>query len=593
VVAWRAISQLVPISTWLHQCSWRTTRTDIFAGIAIAGLLIPEGMAYAGIAGVPPQTGLYSALVGMFVYAIFGTSRQLAVTSTSSSAAMLASVVAPLAAVNSARYLLLVSAVTIAAGFLFLLGGMLKLGVVSEFISKPVLKGFVFGLALTIIVKQAHKLLGIPGGQGNFFHQSWHVLTSLASLNPWTLGVGAVGILIMFLLGTLGPKVPSVLVVLILGILSAWWFGLERYGVEVVGSIHAGIPSLGWPRLGEDDLSDVFIGAIGIVLVLIAEALAAARTFAAKNNYEIVPNQELCAMGMANIASGLFGGMIVGGGMSGTAANDTAGARTQISTITSAVFVGLTLFYLLPFFRNLPEAVLGAIVVHAVAHLADVRELKYYAKLRTGSIWAALAALLGVLQMGILKGLIFAVGLTLIALMHNLSSPQDSVLGRLKGSENFVDVVRYQEAEQIPGLLIFRPNGIVFFANANRVHNRLRELVKAAEEPLRAVIINLEASPEIDVTCLEMLGQLRNELRGSDIPLYFARVADPVRDLFDRSGFLKDLDGRLFLGVDVAVAAFLGAAQPNPGAQCLTRASDIAIQPETISAGTDRGKLNL
>jgi len=265
---WRSISQVAPISTWLPQCSWQATRTDIVAGVAIAGLLIPEGMAYAGIAGVPPQMGLYSALVGMFVYAIFGTSRQLAVTSTSSSAAMLAALVAPLAAINSARYLLLISAVTIAAGFLFLLGGVLKLGVISEFISKPVLKGFVFGLALTIIVKQAHKLLGIPGGQGNFFHQSWHVLTSLASLNPCTLGVGAVAILIMFLLGTLGPKVPSVLLVLILGIFSTWWFGLERHGVEVVGSIRAGMPSLNWLRLGEDDLSDVFIGAIGIVLCL-------------------------------------------------------------------------------------------------------------------------------------------------------------------------------------------------------------------------------------------------------------------------------------------------------------------------------------
>ena len=563
----RAVSQLVPITGWLPRCSWNTARTDIVAGIAVAGLLIPEGMAYAGIAGVPPQMGLYSALLGMFVYAIFGTSRQLAVTSTSSSAAMLAALVAPLALADPTRYKVLVSAVTIAAGLLFLVAGVLKLGVVSEFISKPVLKGFVFGLALTIIVKQAHKLLGIPGGQGNFFHQSWHVLTSIAVVNPWTLGVGAGAILTMFLLGVLAPRVPSVLVVLVLGILSFSGFGLERHGVEVVGTIRAGLPSLSWPKIGEDDLADVFIGAIGIVLVLIAEALAAARTFAAKNKYEIVPNQELCAMGLANIASGLFGGMIVGGGMSGTAANDAAGARTRLSTVTASMFVGLTLAFLLPFFRNLPEAVLGAIVVHAVVHLADVGTLKYYARLRTGSIWVSLAALLAVLQMGILKGLIFAVGLTLIVLMRKLSSPQDSVLGRLPGSQSFVDVARYSEAEQIPGLLIFRPNGIVFFANANRVLNRLRELVRAAGKPLRAVLLNLEASPEIDVTCLEMLGQLRNELQDSGIDLYFARVADPVRDLFGRSGFLKQLDGRLFRGVDVAVAAFLGAMQPQAQAR--------------------------
>ena len=562
MLARRAVEQFAPITSWLPACSWKTARKDIVAGIAIAGLLIPEGMAYAGIAGVPPQMGLYAACVGMFVYAIFGTSRQLAVTSTSSSAAMLAALVAPIALADSARYIMLVSAAAIAAGCLFLLAGVLRLGAVSEFISKPVLKGFVFGLALTIIVKQAHKLLGIPGGQGNFFHQSWHVLASIADVNPWTLGVGAGALLIMFSLGSLAPRVPSVLVVLVLGILSFSWFGLERHGVEVVGTIRAGMPTLSWPRVGEDELADVFIGAIGIVLVLIAEALAAGRTFAAKNNYEIVPNQELRALGMANLVSGLFGGMIVGGGMSGTAANDAAGARTHLSTIAASLFVGLTLAFLLPMFRHLPEAVLGAIVVHAVMHLADIDTLKYYAKLRTGSVWIALAALLGVLQMGILRGLIFAVGLTLIALMHKLSSPQDSVLGRLPGSTAFVDVARYSEAEQVPGLLIFRPNGLLFFANANRVQNRLRELVKGSGTSLRAVVVNLEASPEIDVTCLEMLRRLRDELQESGIHLYFSRVADPVRDLFDRSGFLEELDGRLFRGVNAAVAAFLDSLQP-------------------------------
>jgi high affinity sulfate transporter 1 len=531
----------------------------VIAGIAVAGLLIPEGMAYAGIAGVPPQVGLYAAMLGMFVYAIFGTSRQLAVTSTSSSAAMLAALVAPLALADAGRYMVLVSAATIAAGVIFLLGGLLRLGAVSEFISKPVLKGFVFGLALTIMVKQAHKLMGIPGGKGNFFHQLWHVITSLATINSWTLGVGVAAISIMFLLGALLPRVPSALVVLVLGILSTTWFGLEHHGVEVVGTIHAGMPTLTLPRIGEEDLGDVFIGAIGIVLVLVAEALAAGRTFAAKHNYSIVPNQELLAMGIANLTSGFFGGIIVGGGMSGTAANDSAGARTQLSTITASLSVGLTLAFLLPLFHNLPEAVLGAIVVHAVAHLADVGTLKYYAKLRTGSLWAALAALVGVLQMGILKGLIFAVGLTLIVLMHKLSSPQESVLGRLPGSDNFVDVARYSEAEQVPGLLIFRPNGVLFFANTNRVHSRLCELIKTTGPSLRAVIINLEASPEIDVTCLEMLSQLRNELRESGIHLYFARVADPVRDLFRRSGFVQESESLLFRGVDSAVTACLGA----------------------------------
>ena len=199
------------MSDWLPEYPWKAARGDVVAGMAVAGLLIPEGMAYAGIAGVPPQVGLYAAMLGMFVYAVFGTSRQLAVTSTSSSAAMLAALVAPIALSDSGRYMVLVSATTIAAGVIFLVGGLLRLGAVSEFISKPVLKGFVFGLGLTIMVKQAHKLMGVPGGKGNFFHQSWHVLTSLGDMNPWTLAVGVFALVIVFLLGALAPRVPSAL----------------------------------------------------------------------------------------------------------------------------------------------------------------------------------------------------------------------------------------------------------------------------------------------------------------------------------------------------------------------------------------------
>lgn len=551
----RSIARYLPILGWLRESS---PRADIVAGIALAGLLVPEGMAYAGIAGVPPQMGLYAAMAGMFVYALFGSSRQLAVSATSSSAAMLAALVAPMALGDPARYALLASAAAVAVGIIFMVGALFKLGSVSEFISKPVLKGFVFGLGLTIMVKQGHKLTGISNGQGNFFDLAWHILSSLQELSLWTLVVGVAAIVIMVLLGVIAPRVPSALVVLVLGILAVPWFGLHERGVEVVGTIHAGWPSLSVPRIGEDDLASLFVGAVGITLVLMAESLAAARTFAAKHEYEINPNRELSAMGAANVASGLAGGIIVGGGMSGTAANDANGARTQLSTIVSALSVGLTLAFLLPLMRNLPEAVLGAIVVHAVAHLLDVKTLKYYAKLRTGSVWIALAALLGVLQMGILKGLIFAVGLTLIALMRKLSANKESVLGRIPGSGNFVDLERHPQAEQIPGMLIVRPNGILFFANANRIRNRLRELVDKAGAPVKVVLLNLEASPEVDVTSLEMLEQVDQELQRQAIELRFARVTDAVRDLFARSGFLERLGPeRIFPGVDVAVDAFV------------------------------------
>jgi len=551
-------SRFVPITNWLPDSTADSIRADVIAGIAVAGLLVPEGMAYAGIAGVPPQMGLYAALAGMATYAIFGTSRQLAVTATSSSAAMLAALVAPMAAGDPSKYAMLASTAAVMAGLIFLAGGILKLGSVSEFISKPVLKGFVFGLALTIMVKQVHKLTGISGGQGNFFHQTWHAITSLRELNLWTTLVGVTAIVFMFLVGKIAPRVPSALAVLVLGTIAVPLLGLHSHGVEVVGRIQAGMPSLAIPRINEDEVADLFVGAIGIVLVLVAESLAAGRTFASKNKYDIDPSQELNAIGAANIASGLIGGIIVGGGMSGTAANDTSGARTQLSTITASLSVAVTLAFLLPLIQNLPEAVLGAIVVHAVAHLADTKTLAYYAKLRTGSIWIALIALLGVLQMGILKGLMFAVGLTLIALMWRLSKPQDSVLGRIPGSRSFVDIHRHPEAEQIPGLLIFRPNGVLFFANANRVRNRLRELVNLDRTDVREILLNLEACPETDVTSLEMLEQLRQELTDRGIDLRFARVADSVRDLFSRSHFLDRLgNDRIFTGVNAAVDDFL------------------------------------
>jgi sulfate permease, SulP family len=535
------ISRFLPIAGWLPKCDATTMRADVVAGIAIAGLLVPEGMAYAGIAGVAPEVGLYAAMAGMFAYALFGTSRQLAVTATSSSAAMAAAVVAPLAGGDSVRYAALVSAAAIAAGIIFILGSVFKLGSVAEFISKPVLKGFVFGLGLTIMVKQVSHFAGISAGHGAFFGQLWHVLQSIAEINLPTLTLGVIALFILFLLAAYVPRIPAALVVLVLGILAVKFFGLDGQGVAVVGDIQARLPSLRLPGIAADDIGDIFLGTVGIVVVLTAEALAAGRTFAAKHNYETDPNQELLAMGAANFASGLFGGMVVGGGMSGTAANDSGGARTQISTIIGSLFVAFTIAFLLPFIRLLPEAVLAAIVIHAVAHLVDVKGLSFYAKIKTGSVWVALIAIFGVLLLGILKGLVIAVGVTLIAVMTKLSTPQESVLGKIPGTDNFGDVRWYPEAETIEGLLIVRPNAILFFANANRVLNHIRTLMKGAVSPVRGVILDLEASPEVDITSVQMLEQLNSELKAAGTRLYLAKVPNRVLELFDRSGFLAKL----------------------------------------------------
>jgi sulfate permease, SulP family len=548
----------LPIMSWLPGCSAATLRGDVIAGCALAGLLVPEGLAYAGIAGVPPQMGLYSAAAGLLIYALFGSSRQLAVTPTSGSAAMLAALVAPLALGDAGHYAALASATAIVAGLLFLLGSLFKLGFVAEFISKPVLKGFVFGLALTIMVKQAPKVLGIEKGHGDFFDQVWHLVTSLGETHLWSLLVGAVALAITFLMGAYLPRIPSALVVLVLGIWAAGHFQLQSKGVEIVGSIQTGIPRFGIPLISRAELPELFAGAMGIVLIVVSEALAAGRTFAAKYRYEISPNQELAAIGAANLASGLSQGFIVGGGMSGTAANAAGGARTPFSAITSSLVVILTLLFLMPLFHNLPEAVLGAIVIHAVWHLADVKELRRLASHKTGSIWAAFTALGGVLAFGVLRGLILAIALTLVVLMKKISAPNDSLLGRMPGSNAYVDKERYPEAELIPGLMILRPNGPLFFANANRIKNRVRLLLKENPRPIRSILLDLGASSETDVTTLDMLRDLRGELKESEVELLFARVADPVRDLFERSGFLRDLGPeKVFLGIHLAVDTYL------------------------------------
>ena len=548
--------RILPIAGWLPDLAAVTIRADLVAGAALAGLLVPEGLAYAGIAGVAPEVGLYSAAAGLAVYALFGSSRHLAVTCTSGSAAMLAALVAPLAAGDAERYAALASAAAIVAGCLFLLSSALKLGFVSEFISKPVLKGFVFGLGLTIMIKQGPKLLGIEKGHGDTLDQAWHTIVSLPQSNLWTVAAGAGALTVIFLLGAWAPRIPSALVVLVLGIVAVRYFGLEEHGVEIVGRVPTGLPHVGLPVISRGDLEELFAGAIGIVLIVYAEALAAGRTFAAKYKYEVNPNQELAAMGVANLASGLMQGIIVGGGMSGTAANAAGGARSQLSAITAAMISVLTLLFLMPLFHSLPEAVLGAIVIHAVWHLADVKEMRRLASLKTGSIWVALTAIAGVLVLGILKGLILAMCLTLAALLKKVSVPMDSVLGRLPGTRTFVDLALHPEAESVPGLLIFRPDGILFFANANRFSSRLRAALKDAAGPIRQVILNLEASPEIDVTVLDMLEQLRSELNEKGIGLAFARISDPVRGLLGRSGFLERLgEGHIFWGVDSAVDA--------------------------------------
>jgi sulfate permease, SulP family len=531
--------KLVPITDWLPQYPRANLRGDVIAGIALAGLIVPESMGYAEIAGLPPQAGLYATAFGLLAYAIFGTSRQLAVSPTSASSAILAATLAPLAVANPQKFVVLASAVAIVLGLLFLVAGFLKLGFISDFISKPVLKGFVFGIALTIIIKQLPKLIGIEHGSGHAYMQVWHTLTHLTQSNPWTIATGGSALVVLFLFDRYLPRVPGALVVLIGGISASRILQLHQRGVEIVGAIPAGLPHPGLPILPWSDWLQAAPAAVGLVLVLFAESMGAARTFASKNGYDVDPNQELRALGFANIASGIFRGMQVGGGTSGTAANDSNGARTEISSVAGSATVILVLLFLTGWFYHLPEAILAAIVVHAVWHLLDYRTLLHFRQISRIEYREGIAAILGVLAFDILDGLALAVLLSLVALMRFLSMPQVVVLGRLRETGEYVDVARHPEAEQFPGVLMLRIDRIWFFANAGGIREHAKQLIRQAPAPLKAIIVNLGAVPLVDVTAVDALAQLHDSSVRHGRRLVLAAVRDPVRDTLERASLLS------------------------------------------------------
>jgi high affinity sulfate transporter 1 len=543
----------IPIGEWLPRYRRDWVAGDLVAGTLLAALLVPQGIAYAGIAGVAPQAGLYAAAAGLALYAILGSSRHLAVSPTSSSAAILAAAVLPLAGGGPEHYAALASALAITVGLVFLLAAVLGLGAVSDFVSKPVLKGFMCGLGLTIIIKQAAKLLGVPGGHGDFFEQLWHLARVSGQASPATMALAGVALLVLFMPGLRATRVPVSLLVVAVGILAGTGLDLGRRGIALVGVVEGGLPEPTLPGVGWRQAIALAQAAAGIVLVAFSEALGAGRTLATAHDYEIDPDQELIALGVANVGAGLLQGIPVGAGASGSAVNERAGARTQVSTLTASFLVVLTLLFLTPLFGGLPEAVLAAIIVHAVSGLVDVGELRRYFRIRRGHI-PATTALGGVLAFGVLPGMLLAVIVNIVLLLRRLGTPRCAELGRLPGTRTYVDLAEHTDAERIPGVVIVRLEGLLLFASVNSVLGRIRSLLRTAEPPARALIFNCETMFDIDLNGLDMLAQLESECRAAGIELTLARVGDRIRALLSRTGLAQRLGpARIFYSQKDAV----------------------------------------
>jgi SulP family sulfate permease len=549
------VARWVPIVGWFPHYQRGSIGTDAIAGFTIWGLLIPEMIAYASLAGLPPQAGLYTLLASLVLYAVFGTSRQLVVAGTSASAVLVYSAVSGLSPKDPSEYATLAAGIVIITGLVFVVAGLCRLGFITEFLSRPVMSGFVFGLAVFVSVSQLPKILGLEKGEGDALRQLGHLLANLGHTSLTTLAVGLGALAMLFGLERFAPRIPAGLVVLVLGITLSAAFDFASHGVAIIGDIPAGLPSIGAPHLAVNDLWVLIPSALGMVLVIYSEALGAAKTFADKHGYRIDSNQEMIALGLANVGSGLFGGLAAGGSLSQTAVNDGAGARSEVSALCAAALSLITVVALTPLFRDLPEAVLAALIIHAVSHLMKVAEMREYRRLIPREFWLGMITLAGVLILDVLPGLLIGVSLSLLLVIGRASRPKVSILGRDPAAPgSYRDVDRHPEVHQIDGVLLVRPDAPLFYPNAQAISDAIDAAATQTNPPPTVVVLDLDANDTLDITSAEHLSQLEHDLADHRIQLCLAHVHAPVLQMAEATGLLQRLGPQhVFANIDAAV----------------------------------------
>ena len=528
--------RLLPVLTWISRYRRDLLRPDILAGVAVWAVMVPEGMAYAGIVGVPPIMGLYTIVPPLVAYAIFGTSRLLVVGPDTATGLISALTVGAVATQGSAQFNSLTSTLAVLVGFFFLLFGALRMGWVAAFVPAPVMRGFIEGLVCVTIVGQMPHLLGIHGSPGDFFSKMWFLLHQTPSIRSAPLLTGLLSLLAILLLRRFVPDVPSALIVAITAAVLGSIIGIDAAGVSVVGSLPSGLPQLVIPNLDPQVLEDLAPGALAIVLVGYAEALAGAQAAAVKGGGEIEPNQELIAHGPANILSGLFGGFLAVGSLSKTSVAIAAGARTQVANLVAALLCFLTLVLLTPLFRGMPYPALAAIVIAAMLNLSRPGYLRDLCIRSRAEFALALMVIVGELTLGVLQGIALGVATSLLMLIYRASHPKDAVLGQLPGAEAFRDVRLHPDALTFPGLLIWRAEGEIFFASVGHHMEALKRALAETQPAVNHVLLDAESVTAIDTSASDRLLVMIHELYNQGITIAFARVRDPVREAMRLGG---------------------------------------------------------
>jgi len=547
----------LPPARWLPEYRVAWLPGDIIAGVTLAAYAIPVSLAYAGLAGLPPQVGIYGYLLGGLGYALFGSSRQLAIGPTSAISLMIAGTVAAMADGDAERYIQIASLAAFTVAFLCLVAWLLRLSMLVRLISDSILVGFKAGAGLTIIMTQLPSLFGVVGGGHDFFERALLLAGQLGQTNFLVLAIGIAAALLLLLGERFLPGKPVGLAVVALSIAIASGFGLGTLGVPTTGEVPAGLPSLAAPALRLRDVEGIIPLALGCLLLAYVEGVSAARSFATKHGYPLDPRQEFLGLGAANLAAALGHGYPVAGGLSQSAVNDMAGARSPLALVFASITLALGLLFLTGVLADLPKAVLAAVVLTAVYKLVDFSALYRMWRISRIDFYAALIALVAVLFLGILQGILLAAVASVLMLLARASEPHVAFLGRIPGTDNFSDLSRHPENEPVPHVIVFRPEASLLYINAESVLTSVLHRVQDSTD-IRLVVCDLSASPHIDLAGSSMLQQLHGALAARGITMQIVGARGRVRDLLRADG-LAERVGRF--GRSVTLSSLLAEAE--------------------------------
>jgi high affinity sulfate transporter 1 len=511
-------------------------RSDLVAGLSVAAVALPIGIAYGQLAGFPPVVGIYSCILPAVAYALFGSSRQLVVNPDAAACAIVAATVVPLAAGDPARYWDLSIVLTAVTGVMCIAGGLAGFGVIANFLSRPILTGYLNGIALSIIASQLGTLFGFKIASGGFFRTVGAAITRIGETHRLTFIVGFSLFVLLRLLKHLAPKLPAPLIAAVLGIAAVYFLSLSQQGVSVVGAVPAGFPAPHLPAVQPSDVTPLLFGAAGIVLVSFCSMMTTARGFAAKNGYQIDSNQDMIALGVSDLASALNRGFVVSGADSRTAVADGSGGKTQVTTLVAAVVMALVLLFLTGPLAYVPTVALAAILISSAMGLFDFESMLRYRRTDRAEFRFAVVAMLGVMTIGVLPGVIIAVALTLLRLLRMASNPHEAILGPVEGHEGIFESIHTERGKPIPGIVIFRFDSALLFFNADHFKDRVRNAIDSSETRAEWLVLNAEAVPILDITGADALDELRSELASHNTVMVITRPKGFFRMMLERSG---------------------------------------------------------